>query len=261
MSDEKPNSRTLKLGDRDVVRIGLGSNRLTPGTQNVAFIRAAVEAGIGMIDTAHLYTGGGSEQTIGEAFAGDSKTAIVATKGGFGAGEGRPDVLADQIDTSLRRLRTSVIDLYYLHRVHSDTPLEDSFGVIRDYVERGQIRHVGISEVTVGQIETARAVVPIAAVQNEYNVSERNWDEVVDYCTREGIWFVPFRPVHVDESGPLARIAQQRGATPRQIALTWLLHRSPMILPIPGTLSIEHVRENLAALDIRLTDEELAALA
>ena len=241
--------------------MGLGSNRLTFRTENIDFIRAAVEAGIGVIDTAHLYTGGQSEETIGEALHGlsHSKT-IVGTKGGFNAGEGRPDVLADQIETSLRRLRVDVIDLYYLHRVDPQNPLADSLAVILGYVERGQIRNVGLSEVGIERIERARGVVPITAVQNEYNLSERRWDEVVDYCTHEGIWFVPYRPLHFQASDTLERIARSHAATTNQIALAWLLHRSPMILPIPGTLSIDHVKENLGALDIRLTDGEFASL-
>ena len=253
-------ARTVRLGDAGFTRMGLGTNRLTHIPENVAFIRAAVEAGIGMIDTAHLYAGGQSEETVGEAMTGAHDSTIVATKGGYVAGEGKRDVLAAQIDTSLKRLRATTIELYYLHRVHSETPLEESLGVIKEYVDRGQIRHFGISEVSVDQIEKARAIVPITAVQNEYNVSQRKWEDVVDYCTREGIWFVPFRPLHFEDGGPLGRIAANRGVTPGQIALAWLLHRSPLIFPIPGTLSIAHVKENLAALDIQLTEEELAAL-
>jgi pyridoxine 4-dehydrogenase len=251
----------VKLGDRDVTRMGLGTNRLTNSAENVAFIRAAVDAGIGVIDTAHLYAGGQSEETIGEAL-GDTgnPTTVVATKGGYGPGEGRRDVLTTQIETSLRRLRTNSIELYYMHRVHPETPLEESLGVIRDYIDRGQIRHVGLSEVGIEQIEQAQAILPIAAVQNQYNVSQRKWDDVVDYCTREGICFVPFHPLHVDTGGALGQIAERHEVSPRQIALAWLLHRSPMILPIPGTLSIAHVKENLAALDIQLTDEEFAGL-
>lgn len=241
--------------------MGLGTNRLSRTPENVAFIRAAVEAGIGMIDTAHLYAGGQSEQTIGETLGGGPHPkTIVATKGGYGAGEGQRAVLTTQIDTSLERLHVTTIELYYLHRAHPETPLEESLGLVKEYVDRGQIRHVGISEVSVAQIEKARAIVPITAVQNEYNVSQRKWEDVVDYCTREGIWFVPFRPLHAEDGGALGPIAARHAATTGQIALAWLLHRSPVIFPIPGTLSIAHVKENLAALDIQLTEEELAAL-
>jgi aryl-alcohol dehydrogenase-like predicted oxidoreductase len=255
--------RILKLGDANVGRVGLGSNRLTNTPANVAFIRAAVGAGLNFIDTAHTYAGGESEETIGAALAGSSGskgTAVVATKGGMGAGQGRPDALRAQIETSLRRLRTDTIALYYLHRVDPETPLAESLGAIREAVDRGQIQHVGLCQVTIEQIERARMILPIAAVQSHYNLSERNWDDVVDYCTREGIWFVPYFPLHGDRGAELTRIAEMRGATPSQIAIAWLLQRSPTMLPIPGTLSLPHVKENLAALDIELTDAEFQAL-
>ena len=177
-----------------------------------------------------------------------------------GAGEGRPEVLRAQIEESLRRLRTDNIALYYLHRVDPETPLEESLAAIGDYMDRGTIRHVGISEVGIDQIERARQVVPIAAVQNRYNLSERHWDDVVDYCAREGIVFVPFYPLRGDGGRALDEIAERHGATRAQIALAWLLKRSPAMLPIPGTLSIEHLKQNLAALEIELSDDEFQAL-
>src|SRR5690349_6725083 len=177
---EEAMQRTVKLGDRDVTRIGLGTNRLRHTNQNVEFIRQAVAAGLEMIDTAHLYTGGESEKTIGDAGV---DRALVATKGGFKGA--RPDVLREEIEQSLRSLRTDAIELYYLHRVDPETPLEESLGVIKEYCDRGKIRRVGVSEVKVEQVERARKVVPIAAVQNHYNISERKYDAVVDYCTRE----------------------------------------------------------------------------
>ena len=241
--------------------MGLGTNRLTNTPQNVAFVRAAARAGIGMIDTAHLYTGGASEQTIGSALGGSPSPVVVATKGGFQRGQGRRDVLTAQIEQSLRSLRADAIDLFYLHRVDPDTPLEESVGTIAGFVEQGRIRIVGLSEVDVGEIERARRVVPIAAVQNQYNLAERSWNEVVDYCERESIVFVPFFPLRGTGGATLRRIAEHRGATTSQIALAWLLHRSPAILPIPGTLAIEHLAENVDALEINLTDEEFAALA
>jgi aryl-alcohol dehydrogenase-like predicted oxidoreductase len=251
--------RTVRLGDREVARMGLGTNRLTKTRGNEAFLRQAVEAGVGLIDTAFTYSGGQSEETIGDALGSDRRV-VVATKGGMGTGNGRPRVLRDQIETSLRRLRTDRIDLYYLHRVDPDTALEDSLGAIREFVDRGRVGLVGLSEVTVDQIERARKVVPIAAVQNHYNLGERRYDDVVDHCAAEGIVFVPFFPLRGVGGSGLNRIAGRREATPSQIALAWLLHRSPAILPIPGTLSLEHLEENLAALDIELTDEELAEL-
>lgn len=252
--------RTLILGDTEVGRIGLGTNRLAHTSENVAFVREAVAAGIGLVDTAHLYTGGQSEETIGRALAPPDDGCIVATKGGFRPGEGRPDVLRAQIEESLRRLRTERIALYYLHRVDPETPLEESLATIRQYRDDGKIRHVGISEASVDQIERAREVVPIVAVQNRYNLSERQHDQVVDYCTREGLVFVPFFPLRGEGGPPLDEIAQRHGATAAQIALAWLLRRSPAMLPIPGTLSLEHLHENLGALEIELSDDEYQAL-
>jgi len=252
--------RTLTLGDTEVARIGLGTNRLTEAAENVEFVRRAVAAGIGLIDTAHLYTGGQSEATIGAAFSSPPDGRIVATKGGFRPGEGRPDVLRRQIEDSLRRLRTDAIELYYLHRVDPETPLEDSLAVIKEYRDKGKIRHVGLSEVGVEQIERARELLPIVAVQNHYNLSERTHDEVVDYCAGEGLVFVPFFPLRGDGGPALAEIADAHGVTAAQVTLAWLLRRSPAMLPIPGSLSLAHVEENLAALEIELSEAEFEAL-
>lgn len=253
-------TETLRLGDVEVGRIGLGTNRLTNTPKNVAFIRDAVEAGVTHIDTAYLYTRGDSEATIGAALNPIPEGVVVATKGGYHRGEGRPDVLRSQIEESLRRLRTDSIALYYLHRVDPATPMEESLGVIAEYRDRGRIRNVGISDVSVEQIRAAREVVPIAAVQNQYSISERKHEAVVDYCASEGIPFVPYFPLRGGGPPELADIAARNGATPEQIALAWLLRRSATILPIPGTLSLEHLRENLAADEVELTDEDVAAL-
>ncbi|MGN6378183.1 MAG: aldo/keto reductase [Gaiellales bacterium] len=251
---------TIILGDTTVKRIGLGTNRLTNTPQNVEFVRAAVDAGLDHIDTAYLYTSGESEQTIGSALELPRDGSVVATKGGYRAGEGAPDVLRGHIEESLRRLHTGVIDLYYLHRVHPDTPLEDSMGVIAEFRDAGKIRHVGISEVGIDQIERARGVVPIAAVQNRYNLGDREHDEVIDHCTEQGIAFVPYYPLHGLEAPAVTEIAARHGVTSSQVALAWLLHRSPAVLPIPGTLSLGHLKENLAALEIELADDEFEAL-
>jgi pyridoxine 4-dehydrogenase len=234
-------------------RIGLGTNRLTTAAEHVRFVRDAVAAGVRHIDTAHLYTGGESERAIGEALEGVAEDVLVATKGGFGgAGQGRPEVLRAQIEQSVRSLRTEAIDLYYLHRVDPETPLEESLGAIKASVDRGVIRRVGVSEVSVEQIERARQVVEIAAVQNRYNLEEREHDEVVDYCERERIAFVPYYPLR--GGGPtVAAAAERLGVSENTVKLALLLQRSPVVLPIPGTLSIQHLRENLAALDLRLT--------
>ena len=251
----------MKIGDLDVARIGLGTNRLTKTPDHVAFVQAAVAAGVQMIDTAHLYTGGQSEETVGTALSPVPDGCIVATKGGFGGpGRGRPEVLHAEIEESLRRLRTDSIFLYYLHRVDPETPLEESLGAIKEYRDRGKIQHVGVSEVGIEQIERARRVVPIAAVQNHYNVSERKYEAVVDYCSAEGIVFVPFYPLRGVGGRALDEVAARHGVTRQQIALAWLLRRSPAMLPIPGTLSLEHLEDNLAALRVELTDAEFEQL-
>jgi pyridoxine 4-dehydrogenase len=249
---------TFRLAGVDVPRIGLGTNRLKTTTENVRFVREAVAAGVRHIDTAHLYTGGESERAIGESLDGIGEDVLVATKGGYSAGEGRPDALRAQIEQSLRSLRTEAIGLYYLHRVDPETPLEESLGAIKEYADRGAIRHVGISEVTVEQIERARWVVDIAAVQNRYNLADREHDEVVDYCEREGIAFVPFYPLHGDAGPDLRRAAERLGVPENTVKLAALLRRSPVVLPIPGTRSIEHLRENLAALELDLGDAQAA---
>jgi pyridoxine 4-dehydrogenase len=252
----------VKVGDVEVRRIGLGTNRLTHTRENVAFIKAAVAAGVQMIDTAHLYTGGQSEESIGEAFWPTSEGCIVATKGGFGgAGKGRPEVLRAEIEESYRRLRTDTITLYYLHRVDPQTPIEQSLGAIKEYQDRGRIRHIGISEVGIEQIERARKVVTVVAVQNQYNLAERKYENVVDYCEREGIVFVPFYPLRAGRSAAVEEIARRHHAKPSQVMLAWLLHRSPIMLPIPGTLSLEHLKENLGALDLQLTKREYESLS
>jgi pyridoxine 4-dehydrogenase len=206
----------LRLGDTEVPRIGLGTNRLTNTSEHVALVKEAVAAGLGHIDTAHSYAGGESEETIGAALSPVAEGVVVATKGGWGAGNGRPDVLRDP-----------------------ETRLEDSLGAI---------------------IERAREVVPVAAVQNNYSLAERKHEDVLDYCAAEGIVFVPFFPLRGVGSRQLSEIADRHGASAAQIALAWLLRRSPTTLPIPGTLSLEHLKENLAALEIELSDAEFETL-
>jgi pyridoxine 4-dehydrogenase len=249
---------TIRLADTDVPRIGLGTNRLRNTAENVAFVKEAVAAGVRFIDTAHVYTGGESEATIGAALSPIPDDCIVATKGGrHGAS---PDVVRAQIDESLKRLRTDSIALYYLHFVDPETPIEESLGAIKEYRDSGKIRHVGISNVAVDEIERARTVVPIAAVQNRYNLAEREHAEVVDYCAAEGIVFVPYFPLRGDGGSAVAEVAERHGATPAQIRLAWLLKRSPTMLPIPGTLSLDHLKDNLAAQDVELAEDEFRAL-
>jgi len=250
----------LVLGDTEVTRIGLGTNRLSRTDEHVEFVRAAVAAGINHIDTAHLYTGGESESTLGAALSPHPPDVVVATKGGYRPGQGKPEVLRAQIEESLGRLQADAIAFYYLHRVDPETPLEETLGALKEARDAGKIRHIGISDVSVEQIARARRVVDIAAVQNHYSLAERKYDDEVDYCAREGIVFVPYFPLRGVESSALTTIADRHGATPSQVALAWLLRRSPMMLPIPGSLSLEHIRENLGALQVELTDEDMREL-
>jgi pyridoxine 4-dehydrogenase len=248
----------MRLGDVELVRIGLGTNRLTNTPAHIAFVKAAVAAGVNLIDTAHTYTGGESEETIGAALSPIPGDCVVATKGGWSSG--RPEAIRAEFEESLRRLRTDVITLYYLHRVDPQTPIEESVGAIREYRDSGKIRHVGLSNVGIEEIERVRQNVPIAAVQNHYSLSERKHDDVVEYCAREGIVFVAYFPLRGVGGPAIAEIAERHGATPPQIALAWLLRRSSVTLPIPGTLSFEHLQENLAALEIKLSEPEFETL-
>jgi len=252
----------LRFGNVEVGRIGLGTNRLRDTNDHVSFIRAAADAGVQMIDTAHLYTGGESEKAIGRALSTSRPDVVIATKGGYGgAGRGRPEVLRAEIEQSLVSLRTERIALYYLHRVDPETPIEESLGAIKEYIDRGAIDRVGVSKVDIPLIERARKVVPIAAVQNEYNIDERDSDDVVDYCAREGIIFVPYYPLHVEARRGLRETVRRHQATPRQVMLAWLLKRSAAMLPIPGTLSLAHLEENIAALSLDLSGSEFDAIA
>jgi len=253
-------ARTLKLGDTEVTRIGLGTNRLTNTRRNIPFLTEAVAAGLNHIDTAYTYTGGESETTIGAALSPFPDGLVVATKGGYRPGTGSPEALGNQIEESLRRLQTDTIALYYLHRVDPETALEESIAAIKEHRDSGKIRHVGLSQVGIDQIERAREVVPITAVQNHYNLSEHGWEDVVDYCAAEGIVFVPYFPLRGGGSAKLDEIARRHRATLAQITLAWLLRRSPTTLPIPGTLSLGHLKENLEALEIELSDDEFEAL-
>jgi pyridoxine 4-dehydrogenase len=249
---------TLRLGDTEVTRIGLGTNRLTNTPEHRALVKEAVAAGVKVIDTAHTYAGGQSEQTIGAALAPFPDGCVVATKGGWNGA--RPEALRAEIEESLRRLRTDSIGLYYLHRVDPQTPLEDSLGTIKEYRDNGKIQHIGVSNVGIDEIKRARRVAPIAAVQNHYSVAERNHENVVDHCAAENIVFVPYFPLRGVGGSVLGEVAERHAATPAQIALAWLLRRSPTTLPIPGTLSLEHLRENVAALEIELSEEEFQTL-
>ena len=249
---------TVTLGDRDIKRIGLGTNRLTDTEENRSFLGEAVDAGLNFIDTAHVYTDGESERTIGAALGPFSEDLVVATKAGYSSTP--TEELRSQIEQSFESLRTERIALYYLHRVHSEIPLEESVGVLKQFVDDGRIAQVGLSAVSVEQIERARAVTPIAAVQNEFNLEERKWDAVIDHCEAEGIVFVPYYPLR-GESAAVSEVAKRREATAEQVKLAWILSRSTVVAPIPGTRAIDHLKENLAALDLELSAEDLEVLS
>ena len=252
---------TVPLGDRQLTRIGLGTNRLTDTPENREFLKAAVaETALDHIDSAHLYTAGESEQTIGAALSPFPDDLLVATKGGYNEGGG-VDGFRAELEESFERLRTEVIELYYQHRVHPDLSIEDAMGVLGEYREAGRIKHIGISAVTVDQIERARSIAPVAVVQNEYSLVSRAHDNEVDYCTAEGIVFVPYFPLRGDDPPAVAEVAEAHGATPSQIRLAWLMMRSSTIVTIPGMLSLEHLKENLAALEIELSDDEFEQLS
>ena len=242
-------------------RIGLGTNRLRDTRGHHEFLRAAVDAGIGLIDTAHLYTGGESESAIGSALAPFPEDVSVATKGGYEPGEGHPERLRAQLEQSLERLRTECIDLYYLHRPDPETPLEESIGALEAERQAGRIEAIGLSQPSVEEVQRALGVAPIAAVQQECNLAERGYDDLVDFCAAQGIPYVAFYPLHGADTPATRQVAARHGATPHQIALAWLLARSPTIVPIPGTLSLDHARENLAAAEIELSDADYELLA
>lgn len=249
---------TITLAGVTVPRIGLGTNRLEDTPEGIAFLRAALDAGIRHVDTAHLYTGGRSEAAVGAALAaGRPDGVVVATKAGYH--DASPAAIATEIGGSLARLRTDVIDLLYLHRPDDDVPIEESVGALVTAREQGKVRHIGVSNVDRAQLERALAVTEIAAVQNHLNLAHRQHLDVLDLCEAHGIPFVPFYPLR-EETPDLARIAAAHDATPSQVTLAWLLARAPVVLPIPGTLSVDHARENLGALDLVLDDDELAAL-
>jgi pyridoxine 4-dehydrogenase len=254
-------SREITFGGYRLTRIGLGTNRLTDTPEHRSLLKAAVEDGVNFIDTAHSYTGGESERAIGAALSQSPADPVVATKGGYSAGGGRPERLRAELEESFERLRIETIALYYIHRVDPGVPLEETLGLLKEYRDAGRIEHVGLSEVSVEQVEHARTVLPVAAVQNEYSLSERKYDDVVDFCERENILFVPFYPLRGDGRPTLREIAGRYDASPQQIMLAWLLKRSPTIVPIPGTLSLEHLKENRAALEIELSDADYDELS
>ena len=268
-------------GDLDVVRMGFGAMRITgkgvwgePEDPEEArtVLRRVVELGVNFIDTADSYGPEVSERLIRETLHPYPEGLVVATKGGLtrpGPGrwepDGRPEHLREACEGSLQRLKVDRIDLYQLHRIDPRVPAEASLGTLAELREEGKVRHVGLSEVSVEEIEQARKIVPIASVQNRYNLTDRGSEDVLDFCEREGIGFIPWFPLAVGDlarsGGPLDEVADGHGATPGQIALAWLLMRSPVMLPIPGTSSVEHLNENVGAVDVRLEAEEFEELS
>jgi aryl-alcohol dehydrogenase-like predicted oxidoreductase len=273
---------TMAIGpDLTVGRMGYGALQLTdpdvwrgPNDRPnaIAVARRAVELGATLIDTADSYGLGANEELIAEALHPYSEEVVIATKAGQchpGIGEwvplGRPEYLRQQAELSLRRLRVDCLDLFQLHRVDPLVPLAEQVGALKQLQEEGTVRHVGLSAVTVGQIEAARKVVDIASVQNRFNVADVECRDVVTYCAREGLAFIAYEPIanggHAHARGALAAIAAELKATVAQVALAWVLQEAPNAIPIPGTCSIAHLEENMAALDLELSAEHLAQLA
>src|SRR5213595_30679 len=267
---------TWKLGgDLPVNRLGFGAMRITGegiwgwppdrgNTLNV--LRRAVELGVDLIDTADAYGPETSELRIAEALHPYPKDLVIATKGGLtrpGPGQwvpnGRPEYLTQCVEKSLKRLRLERIDLYQLHRIDPKVPMEESLGALKKMQEAGKIRHIGLSEVSPAEIDRARKVLPIVSVQNQYNIGNRRWEKTLTYCEKERLGFMPWSPIGGNrglKDNALAAAAKDYHASVVQLALAWLLHRSPVILPIPGTSSVAHLEENMAAAKLQLTAEE-----
>ncbi|MFF4583704.1 aldo/keto reductase [Streptomyces sp. NPDC001373] len=266
---------TIRIG-----RLGYGAMRLTgpdawgePADRPsaIAVLRRAVECGVTFIDTADAYGPGVNEEIIAEALHPYPADVVVATKAGQSRPSqsewkplGRPEYLRQQAELSLRRLRVERLDLFQLHRVDPQVPLADQIGALKQLQEEGKVRHIGLSEVTVAQIREARAVAEIVSVQNRYNLTNRRYEDVLQYCARERLAFIPWEPIvdgnHVQTDGPLAAVARALDASTAQVSLAWLLQHSPALLPIPGTSSITHLEENLAAADLELTPDQMDLL-
>ena len=271
---------TLQIGSATVHRLGFGAMRITgegiwgePPDREAAraVVRRAVELGVDLVDTADSYGPNVSEEIIAEALHPYPEGLTIATKGGLlrdGPGrwrsDCRPEHLREALEGSLRRLRVDRIDLYQLHTSDPDVPYEESVGALREMQQEGKIRDVGVSNVTVEQLDVARGIVDVVTVQNRFNLTDRASEDVLGAAEERGIGFIPWFPLAV---GELARpgsvvdeVASRLGATPGQVALAWLLRRSPVMLPIPGTGSVEHLEENMAARSVELSDEDMAAL-
>ncbi|WP_067483335.1 aldo/keto reductase [Actinomadura hibisca] len=282
------NDRVLLGGDLPVTRIGHGTMRLADGPERpadpataaiwrppadrdgaIALLRHAADAGVTLFDTADAYALGGGEELIADALHPYRDEVVIATKVGVLRPSptewvplGHPAYLRQQAELSLRRLRVERIDLLQLHRVDPAYPLADQVGALKQLQDEGKVRHIGLSEVTIEELQEAEKTAPIASVQNVYNLVTRQHEQVVDHAEANGLAFLPYFPIamgaHNDE---IAAVAAEVGATPAQVSLAWLLRRSPAIVPIPGTTSIAHLDQNLAAADVRLTDAQFARLS
>lgn len=277
----KARGGTFTLGDLTVHRLGFGAMRITgkgvwgppaDRAEAIAVLRRAVDLGVDLIDTAEAYGPDVSEELIAEALHPYPSGLVIATKGGFdrqGPGQwepnGRPERLRAGVDGSLKRLRLERIDLWQLHRIDAAVPADEQFGAIRELVREGKVRHVGLSEVAIPQIEHAQRFFPVVSVQNRYNVADREWEPVLDYCAKRGIGFIPWYPLHAgklaEPGGALVAVAQRLGVTSGAVALAWLLRRSPVMLPIPGTSKVAHLEENLEAGSLELSDEDYRELS
>jgi aryl-alcohol dehydrogenase-like predicted oxidoreductase len=282
-SSTPPDARAsghFSIGDNALVRLGFGAMRLTgPGiwgepqdrAEALRVLRRLPDLGVNFIDTADSYGPFVSEDLIAEALH-PYKGMFIATKGGLTRQGptswlplGRPEYLRQCVLMSLRRLKVDRLDLWQLHRLDPKVPRADQFGVIADMIKEGLIRYAGVSQVSVREIKIARAYFPVATVQNKYNLADREDEDVVDYCEKHGIGFIPWYPLAAGElakpGGALDRVARAHGASPSQVALAWVLQRSPVMLPIPGTSKVAHLEENVAAAGLRLSDDEISMLS
>jgi len=263
--------------DLRVTRLGFGAMRITgkgiwgppaDRAEAIRVVRRAVELGVNFIDTADSYGPAVSEELIAEALYPYPAGLVIATKGGFErpgpdrwVENGRPEHLIAACEGSLRRLRLDRIDLYQLHRIDPKVPAADQLGTLKKLQAQGKIRHIGLSEVSVKQIQHAQTIVPIVSVQNRYSVSDRGSEDVLEHCERQKIGFIPWFPLAAGrlsgEEGPIARVAKQFKGTPSQVALAWLLWRSPVMLPIPGTSRVQHLEENVGAASLKIDERAL----
>jgi pyridoxine 4-dehydrogenase len=267
--------------DLRVTRLGYGAMRITgkgiwgepaDRAECVRVLRRAVELGINFIDTADSYGPHVSEEIIAEALHPYPANLVIATKGGFDrtgpdrwTENGKPEHLRSACEGSLRRLRLDRIDLYQLHRIDPKVPAEDQLGTLKDLQAEGKIKHIGLSEVSVRQIQHAQTIVPIVSIQNRYSISDRGSEDVLDYCQKQKLAFIPWFPLAAGKlsgpEGPIGRVAAQLKATPSQVALAWLLSRSPVMLPIPGTSKVEHLEENVAAAGLKIDEKKMQELS